>query len=766
MNRTRIILDCPVSPWLVGAFALAIAVTVMVFVRRDVARLHAGRRRLLTFLGLLGVLLVAGVLLNPRFIRTWEDPRKPGLALVVDASRSMLLKDGYRETSATWLRQRMPDAPASGDLELARDQVLKAVLAQGEESWLAELGRAFELSGWQFSVDVTGLNVKGLPDGAGVANDGYVTDLGAALEEAAKASGGVRPRGIVLLSDGAWNKGRDPAEVARVLGRLNVPVYAVGLGDPNPPRDVAVTELKGPAKALIGDALFLSAQVAATGMGPSRISVELLDGDKVIAERTAVTLPSGRPVTVNFSYVPLEAGRHTFMARTAPLADERDETNNSAAATIAVTDRRIRVLLIESEPCWEFRFLRSVFERDPSIDLTVTLLRPGIGPIKGPGYLNELPTDKKGLAEFDLVFLGDVPTRVMPGAFLKELADMVRYRGGALVIMAGRRNHYRGLVGTPVGEVLPVRLESALGGAGGVDYRAELTQEGKTHLLTRLAADPDESEMTWSESVSDLRWAAGVGGIAPGASVLLVHPYRLAGTGKLPLFVAHRVGSGKVMFCGIQGTWRWRKSVGDKYHYRVWAQAVRWLTKKHFSEGDTRARLSLDRTECKVGEKTGVEAYCLDADGFPLSGADVSVRITGPDGEGRIVALRPAEGGWGIYRATFVPEREGKYTLNPIVSEYGKHPLSSSATLTATRPDLERNFLAQDIRSLQAVAEAAGGRYFRLHEVDELPAVLAPRAERRVLTAEISPCRNWIYYTIMTAVLSLGWLLRKWSGLA
>jgi len=246
----------------------------------------------------------------------------------------------------------------------------------------------------------------------------------------------------------------------------------------------------------------------------------------------------------------------------------------------------------------------------------------------------------------------------------------------------------------------------------------------------------------------------------------VVHPFRLAGSSKMPLLAVQRVGSGKVMYLGIEGTWRWRREVGDQYHYRFWAQTARWMVKRQFAEGDPRARLSLDRTECDVGETVEVEAYCLGPDGFPLERAQVSVHIQSDGGETQRLALGAAPGGWGVYRASFKPEAAATYTMRPIVSVYGERPLESIATLTATRPDLERKFLAQDVNTLSAIALASGGRYLRVNESDKLPSLLAAKVERRVLTAEYSPCRHWAYYSALALILATAWLIRKRSGLA
>jgi len=220
------------------------------------------------------------------------------------------------------------------------------------------------------------------------------------------------------------------------------------------------------------------------------------------------------------------------------------------------------------------------------------------------------------------------------------------------------------------------------------------------------------------------------------------------------------------MFSGIEETWRWRRGVGDEYHYRFWAQAVRWMVKRQFTEGDPRARLSIDRTQCDVGEAVQVEAYCLGADGYPLQDAGVSLRVTDAAGRSQRVAMQPAPGGWGVYRASFSPSATGTYEMQPIVSTYGDQPLSSKVALEVSRVDLEKDALAENAAALKAIAEASGGKYLAPAEADRLAVLLAATKQSRVLTAEYSPCRHWIYYSSLVALLGAAWLVRKRSGLA
>ena len=767
MDKTTVIFDCPLPVWVVGPVAGALLIAVIVFARRDVAHLRRLVRSIIMFLVIAAGLMLACLMLAPKLIRTWPDPQKPRCMVLADGSRSMLLADTYTGEEERWLKKHVK---AENDDEerqkFSREKIVDKLVDRGEADWLATLRKDFDVSGWRFASELEGLALTADAPEFKVNEEGYSTALGEAIQLAASGSGGARPRALVLISDGAWNYGPDPSEVSRVLGRLAIPVYTVGVGNPSPPRDTAVLSLNAPKSVLLGDEVALTAQVAATGMGSRRVPVQLVSSGELIEEKHVLTLPLGRPIAVNFSFTPPAPCRQHLTVRIPKQEDEQDRSNNQASALVEVVERKLNVLVIEGEPRWEFRFIRNVLERDRTVTLTIHLTRPGIGPIKGHGYLQALPTKRKDLASYDLIILGDVPRKSLPDDFLKELTEMIKLRSGALIVIAGRRGHYRYLADTPLHEILPVRLEGGRRiGRAGVPFKPRLTRTGATHLITRLASNPEENELEWA-GLPEMTWAADVLEVVPGAISLLVHPERVAGASQLPLITVHRVGAGKVMFCSVEETWRWRKVVGDKYHYKFWAQALRWMVKQPFADGDPRARLSVGRTECSVGESVDIEAYCLGPDGFPLDGAKVWLNVADDDGQAQQLVMEASPGGWGIYRTTFTPDQPGKYQMQPIVSAYGDEPLSSSASLEVTRADLEKNFLAQDRNMLQSIAQASGGKYLQINEVDKLAEAITAKVEKRYLTAEYSPCRHWAYYTAVALLLGTAWSIRKRSGLS
>jgi len=765
MSETRILFGSPLPVWLAAMIGAGLPGVVLALAVRSVRRIRGASRWTVPLCEGVAALILAGLILNPKLIRRRPDTQRPVCGFVVDVSRSMSLSDVVAAEDDAWLRARSDEPPDEAH-RVRREQIVRTLLARDGKGLIERLRSAFELRAWRFASELAPAPSDPALLDPSADTAGRATAIGEALRAVGGSASPDRPGAIVLLSDGGWNSGGDPVEAARMLSSLGTKVFTIGIGDPDPPRDAVLTDLRGPASALVGDELLLSARVSATGIGNTPLRVRLSGTDIAPVQKVVAADPAGQPVEVRFSIIPNRPGLHAFTARVEALPGETTDANNSASTQVMITERSIHVLMIESEPRWEYRFLRGVLLRDPGVELTTCLLRPGLGPAVGPGFIEAVPSAKDELAPYDLLILGDVPRRLLPDRFPELAADMVRRRGAALLLIAGRRRAYLELTGTPLADILPVLVGGPADPARtrGNPFLPELTVQGETHLVTRLAPTSEENRSTWA-GLPEMHWSAAVVGAMPGATVLLEHPYRLAGAARLPLLVVRRIGRGKTMFCGFEETWRWRKGAGDRYHYRFWAQAVRWLARRPFAKGDPRARLSVDRERCPLGERVLVEVLCLDEAGFPLEAAEVRLRVERDDEPVGEVALEPTEGGWGIYRGRFTPSEAGKYVLRPIVSSYGEEPLDSPVAVEAYRADLERYTLAQNRALLRSIAEAGGGAYLPWQEADRLPELLVSTVRRRVIATELSPCRHPAYYIAMVMLLAAAWIVRRKAGL-
>ena len=78
-------------------------------------------------------------------------------------------------------------------------------------------------------------NANTIPD---LAPKGLGTDFYQVIRESLE--GNSRVSALVMVADGQDNGNEDPVAIARKAASLGVPIYVVGVGDPNPPRNLSV----------------------------------------------------------------------------------------------------------------------------------------------------------------------------------------------------------------------------------------------------------------------------------------------------------------------------------------------------------------------------------------------------------------------------------------------------------------------------------------------------------------------------------------------
>ena len=94
---------------------------------------------------------------------------------------------------------------------------------------------------------------------------------------------------------------------------------------------------------------------------------------------------------------------------------ERFLDNNSIEAPLAIRKEQLHVLVIESFPRWEYRYLRNALERDPGVEreLPAVSSRTRRSAVRAAVISRRFPRTRQ-LTKYDVVFLGDVGTGQRP----------------------------------------------------------------------------------------------------------------------------------------------------------------------------------------------------------------------------------------------------------------------------------------------------------------------------------------------------------------
>jgi hypothetical protein len=102
---------------------------------------------------------------------------------------------------------------------------------------------------------------------------------------------GLPVAGLILATDGSDNADRTIDESIAGLKAQSMPVFAVGVGKERLARDIQVTRVETPARALKGSALVIDVVVTQVGYAGRRASLVVEDAGKIVSSQE-ITRPA------------------------------------------------------------------------------------------------------------------------------------------------------------------------------------------------------------------------------------------------------------------------------------------------------------------------------------------------------------------------------------------------------------------------------------------------------------------------------------------
>ena len=726
----------PRSVLFAGMMAAALALAAILFGRRSSLRsaFQGWRAAVIWALQSALVALLLLLLWQPAISITSLRPQENIIAVLADDSRSMSLSDGGSNT---------------------REEQLKRVL---DSNLLRRLRDRFQVR--LYSLDA---GVRRIADTAALHAGGRSTQIGKALREIADEAGTLPIGSIVLLTDGADTTGGIDAETMTELRRRRLPVNTVGFGADQLKNDVELDSVDLAAKTLPGSRLRAEVTIRQSGFSgrPARLSV--VSAGATLASRT-VLLTNRPEQTEDIEFDAGQAGVKNVEFRLQSLEGETNLDNNRRTQVLLVDNTKRRLLYVEGEPRWEYKFLRRAVEDDPALSV-VSMLRTTASKVYRQGISNPkdladgFPNKPEELFEYQGLILGSIEAAYFTPNQQQLIRDFVDRRGGGLLALGGTSSLSDGGYGaTPLADLLPVTLPARKNTFERNFVAAELTDAGRSSLLCRIDEDADKSAKHW-DVLPYLANYQDAGVPKPGATVLL----KVAAEGKqLPLLITENYGLGRSAVFATGGSWRWRmqQPVADKSQETFWKQLLRSTV----SATPSRVAASTKDATLEDEDRMQLRAEVRDTVYQLTSDADVQAHIVAPDGSAEQVALRPEPQGRGIYSAVWNAAKPGSYAVEITAMKDGK--TLGKDTLSFRREDgVAENFHREQNRDLlQHLAEQTGGRYYTPGAARHLSEEIA-YSEAGVTSREFKDLWNMpVVFLLVVLLKSSEWLLRRRWG--
>lgn len=743
------------------------------------------------------LLLMLSLLLRPVLRFTLEGSVRRAMLVVVDTSQSMvtpekrldeadlkraaIAKDLLDPTAG--LDQPLDKSAAQGLESVTRIELVKSVLKNPRLDLLNRLGREYDIRPFTFGEPVTNEvgQAKGEDDkqDANAVNTAFidqltaeaqVTPMGDAIRQLLSRSRGQPLAGIWVLTDGQSNTGSPPMAAAELAKMANVPLYFYGVGL-STPRDIAVASIFSQDICFVDDDVPVVVRVRSTNLGGRSSKAILKLGDQTVDTKDVQLTDEGEQV-VAMEFRPTRPGEYDLSAMVEPVQEEANKENNADSKKIRVIDGKIKVLLAEQYPRWEFKYIQALLARDRRVELKTYLAEadPRLADLPDSQYLKTFPQTKAELIEkYDLIILGDLDPKGLSAAQLENISEFVNKFGGGLIVLAGRRGSPGAWKGTVLEKLLPVDLEQQSATPRRTSPRdtsdiadrpikLEVTPMGHDSPMLRLSDKADESKRVWAK-LPPIFWTATVTRAKPGASVLIVDPdpNKATRAGKMPVIAMQQYGLGQVLYVGTDNTWRWRKNAADKYHATLWGQMVQRLALPHLLGEAKFTQLSSDKKKYATGDRVSIYARLYKAPTYdPVTDETVTGSYESKDGRTRAsLTLRRLPEQPGLYRGEFTAPEAGVFTFS--VDRDTKEKLE----INVEQPKLELGETALNELQLKSLAETTGGGYFREEDLHKLPDSMRLKTEMVQSKLEVDIWSSPAYFLLLLLIVTVEWVGRK-----
>ena len=761
---------------------------------------HQATRSVLAFMRATALCLVLLILTDPTLELTLVSLPKPVLWLLLDGSDSMSIPDelptsdrnalaavvdlkGYQSNlSATGVMTNTGENPLQD--RPARSDYVRSLLTRPDRNLIERLSENFRLRFFCFG---SSEGVRLLTPGdskQSLVQDwqttGNVTALGDSFEELSRQNATDNLAGVLVFSDFDQNSGTAPLAAAKKLG---VPVFAVGVG-PLTAVDLSV-DLLAPPTMKKAESSTISVTVRQRELDNTSVVVRLFahqpggsagdEATRTLVGEKGLTI-AGSSSQVEFPYTPEATGRFIFTAEVDPVEGEVVTQNNKADREVQIIDDFLRLMFVEYEPTWEWRFVKEVFHRDKLVGTRGfrTFLRSADPVVRETNelFLPTLTLPRSQFFENDVIFLGDMPAAALSTRFCEMAKEFVSQFGGGLVVMAGPLFGPGQLAETPLADMLPVVVDPDAKRRDDKDFRLTLTSIAGQYDFMRLGQTDADNTKGWN-NMGKLTWYQPVRRVETrGTQVLAEHPTDKCSDGRTPqpLIAVRQYGRGEVVYVAFNEMWRLRRLYGEEYYRQFWGQLIHRLGLSHALGSHKRFVVRTDKSRYRSNDQVLVTVEAYDKEFHPLDEKEIPDRrliaeIVRPDRDADgnrtqvfgIPQLKPE-----IFETRVPVFSGGEYRLrvsDPVAEEVVE------INFDVANVSIERRNPVRNVSLQKNIAAETGGKAYDLLDVDQFTEDFRPVRHKETSLEIIPLWSTWLTFGTVITLLLVEWFVRKLANL-
>ena len=709
------LLQFSIADWLLLLLLFLGAAAAYGYYYRTRPPLSAIRRYIAIALRFAALALVLLLFAEPVLQLRHRQVEKPVVAVLLDNSASMKIKDNthVRGDSVKYVQREIPRTIQSDSLEM---QFFK-----------------FDLQTSRLGAESLDFNVDG-------------TDLNQALNTVLDSLTGVNMQGVVLVSDGIYNRGANPELTAQ---KYPFPIYTVTIGDPTPPTDVAIRRLQTNRITYVGKTLPVTVVVRSEGYENRQAVLTLRNKGQVLARKNIVLGKAGFEQKETLEITLTEPGEVRLTAEISPFGDESNMENNRQTVTVQVLKSKLKVLVLSGLPNFDRMALSVAAANLEEIEMRFLTE-------VAPGKYTESAFERINPDTFDVVVFHAFPTGRTNPVHLKTVLQSVRDNKLPMLWILSRTANYQPL--REYASWLPFSVPGGLEEVKNVQVR--LTGNGRLHPALKLDDNEKINDQLWQS----LPPVSVFQPLKPKANAQVLIEANLNENNALPVLYALREGGYKQMVMNMADFRNWHyllqeDPLREQFFVRLSERMVRWLANR---EDLQQIQIQPQRRAFNLGEPVVFSGQVFDAFYQPIADAQVTVTIRSDSLQ---VDDEMQAGGNGFYEQQFSGLPEGVYQYTVAATRNNENIGRRNGTFEVRPYYLEFQQIAADTALLKKIASASGGKNFSVQRF--LTSFEQEQFNRRVVInhSEYYLWQYWYWLAAIILLLAVEWFLRKRWGM-
>ncbi len=636
----------------------------------------------LATLRFVAALILLFLLLNPLLRQVINRVENPKLAILYDNSGSVAM---------------MTDSVSLEGFNQALQQTLDDLSAEG-----------------------LGLDVQTLTTTSDITNidfEAEKTDLSSSLKGLMEEYEGQNLAGIVLISDGIFNRGISPSYLTYPR-----PVITIGLGDTIPPKDLSIQSVRVNAIAYQGNKFPVEVIIDDEGFTGRVKRLQISKAGKVVQSQELTDESK-----ILFDIVADTPGLNRYTVSVSRFEEETSFENNRSDFYVDVVEGKERILIVAPAPHPDLSAIRKSLATSDNYESEVFI----------SGVSKKLPT-------------GDYDVVIEHQAFARNFPRLELTGSPARWYILSRRSQ------------IP-----SVGGATGVTITTNGNQKDNVTASFNPVFSAFQLNQEKVKSFSNFTPIAvpfGDYAISGPVQTLIYQQVGSVVTNR-PLLSVFNDGNRKAALLAGDGFWKWRllenieNGTNESFDELI-NKLIQYLSVK---ADKRRFRFQPVKSEFSGGETIKFSSELYNEIFEPVYGYKVDLRLTGEDRKVNAFEYFPAEGDAGLEIGTL---QEGVYQFTARVSE-GGNTFSSSGDFVVKNTNLESLRLTADHQLLKEVSASSGGQFIHFTAIEDLEKAVAGLQAKSLIRSNESffpLIQSWWLLVFVFTLFSLEWFLRKFYG--